>query len=77
MRGIIYKAISDWQIKNKKNIREIRNMPIGRRLNTFKELFNIGRRILKTMVKDSIDKCEIMIDIAFERAFKTYLKFIN
>ncbi len=77
MRGIIYKAISDWQIKNNKVIRDIEKMPIGKRLNSFKEIFNIGRRILKNMVNDPIPQCDIMIDIAFERAFKIYLRFIN
>ena len=77
MRGIIYKAISDWQTKNNKVINDIEKMLIGKRLNTFKEIFNIGRSILKNMVNDPISQCDIMIDIAFERAFKIYLRFIN
>jgi len=77
MRGIIYKAISGWQTKNNKVITDIEKMPMGKRLNTFKEIFNIGRSILKNMVNDPISQCDIMIDIAFERAFKIYLRFIN
>lgn len=77
IRGIVWNALRDWQLKNNKTIAKIAEMPIGKRLNAVKEIFYIGRKILKRMLKDPKAKSEIIIDIAFERAFKFYLNYLN
>lgn len=77
IKGITYKALTEWQIKNDKTIMEITEMPIGKRLNVVKEIFNIGKKIMKGMLRDPNDESEIMIDIAFEKAFKYFLEYFN
>ncbi|KKM60642.1 hypothetical protein LCGC14_1539800 [marine sediment metagenome] len=74
IRATIWKALKEWQIKHNKAIEEIPELPVELRLNTIKEIFTIGKNLLKKMVKDSKDKCDIIIDIAFEKSFKYYLK---
>lgn len=52
-------------------------MPIGRKLNAIKEMFNIGKKKLKSALTEPKKKSEIIIDIAFEKVFKSYMKNIN
>jgi len=77
IRGIVWNALRDWQLKNNKTIAKIAEMPIGIRLNAVKEIFHFGRNILKRMLNDPKAKSEIIIDIAFEKAFKYYLIYLN
>jgi len=51
-------------------------MPINRRLNAVKEIFYVGNNILKKMLKQPRSKNEIILDIAFEKAFKYYLNYL-
>ncbi|MCK4780075.1 MAG: hypothetical protein KAT57_07805, partial [Candidatus Lokiarchaeota archaeon] len=51
IKAITWNAIREWQIRNNKTIAEIRELPIGKRLNAVKEIFCIGDRMLKTMLK--------------------------
>ncbi|KKN09655.1 hypothetical protein LCGC14_1044410 [marine sediment metagenome] len=75
LKGTTWKALREWLIKNKKNIAEIGDMPIEEKLNAIKEIFCIGNRILKGMLKHPKDKNGIIIDIAFEKAFKNFLNY--
>ncbi len=75
LKATTWKALREWQIKNKKNIAEIGDMPIEEKLNTVKEIFCIGNRILKGMLTQPKDKNGIIIDIAFEKAFKYFLNY--
>ncbi|MFX1391822.1 MAG: hypothetical protein ACFE9Z_17290 [Promethearchaeota archaeon] len=75
-KTITWNAIQEWQIRNNKTIAYIRELPIGKRLNTIKEMFCIANKMLKTMLKQPKDKSELIIDIAFEKAFKLFLNYI-
>ena len=77
IKAITWNAIREWQIKNNKTIAEIRELPLGIRLNTVKEIFRIGNKMLNTMIKQPKNKSEIIIDIAFEKAFKLFLNYIS
>jgi len=61
IKAITWNAIREWQIRNNKTIAEIRELPIGKRLNAVKEIFCIGDKMLKTMLKQPKDKSEIII----------------
>ncbi|MFW9988305.1 MAG: hypothetical protein ACFFC3_06595 [Candidatus Odinarchaeota archaeon] len=74
-KAITWNAIREWQIRNNKNVAYIRELSIGKRLNAIKEMFCIGNKMLKTMLKQPKDKSEIIIDIAFEKAFKLFLNY--
>ncbi len=76
MKGIVWNALREWQLKNKKTIAEISKLSIARRLNAVKEIFYQGNKILKSMLKQPKSKNEIFLDIAFEKAFKYYLNYI-
>ncbi|MBA7625472.1 hypothetical protein ES703_32902 [subsurface metagenome] len=77
IKAMTWNAIREWQIRNNKTIADIRELPIGKRLNTVKEIFCIGNKILKTMLKRPKTKSEIIIDIAFEKAFKLFLDYVS
>ena len=77
MRCTTWYAINDWQKKNNKSISEIVNMEIPEKLTTFKDLFNIGKVRLKEMLSYPKEQSELLLDIAFERAFKYYLQHLH
>lgn len=77
MKGIAWNALRAWQIRNNRTISEIAELPIGKRLNAIKEIFCICDKMLKTMLKQPKSKSEIMIDIAFEKAFKLFLDYAH
>ncbi|GAG80585.1 unnamed protein product [marine sediment metagenome] len=77
MRCITWYALSDWQKMKDKPISEIANMEISEKLTTFKEIFNIGKVRLKEMLLYPKEQGELLLDIAFERAFKYYLQHIH
>ena len=77
IKAITWNAIREWQIRKNKTVAKIRELPIGKRLNAVKEIFCIGNKMLKTMLKQPKDKSEIIIDIAFEKAFKLFLNYIS
>ena len=77
IKAMTWNAIREWQTRNNKTISDIRELPIGRRLNTVKEIFCIGNKILKTMLKQPKTKSEIIVDIAFEKAFKLFLDYVS
>ena len=64
------------QMKDKP-ISEIANMEISEKLTTFKELFNIGKFQLKEILSYPKEQSELLLDIAFERAFKYYLQHVH
>ncbi|MFX1296793.1 MAG: hypothetical protein ACFFD2_18295 [Promethearchaeota archaeon] len=77
IKAITWNAIREWQIRNNKTIAEIRELPIGKRLNALKEIFCIGDKTLKTMIKQPKNRSEIIIDLAFEKAFKLLLDYTS
>ncbi|MFX0022609.1 MAG: hypothetical protein ACFE9S_09795 [Candidatus Hermodarchaeota archaeon] len=76
MKGIVSNAIREWQLKNRKTVAELAELPIARRLNAVKEIFHQGNMTLKKMLQQPKPKNEIILDIAFEKAFKHYLNWI-
>jgi len=77
IRANIWKALNEWQIKNNKTIEHIAELPVELRLNAVKEIFIICKNLLKKMVREPKDQSDIIIDIAFEKSFKYYLKNSN
>ncbi len=77
MKAATLNALREWQIKNNLSIAEIPKMPIGKSLNAVKEIFCIGKRIVKEMVKDPIEKNKIMIDVVFEKGFMSFLEYYS
>lgn len=77
MRSITWFTLNDWQRKHNMSATEIDNFPISDKLIAFKEIFNIGKERLKDILSYPKDQSEILIDIAFERAFKLYLDYLN
>lgn len=77
MKATVWNALREWQIKNNISIAKIPKMPIGKGLNAVKEIFSIGKRMIKEMVKDPIERNEIIIDIVFEKAFTFFLEYYS
>jgi len=77
IKALTWSAIQQWQIRNNKTIAEIRELPIGKRLNAVKQIFCIGDKMLKVMLKQPKNESELIIDIAFEKAFKLFLDYIS
>ena len=77
MRSTTWFALNEWQMKHNMPAAEIANFPISDKLKAFKEIFNIGKERLKGMLSYPKEQSEILIDIAFERAFKFYLGYLN
>lgn len=75
MKGTALKALKEWEIRNNCSINVIADMPIGKGLNAVKEIFSIGKKMVKKMVSDPKDKNENLIDISFEKAFKYFLGY--
>jgi hypothetical protein len=77
MKDTALKALREWEIRNKCSINAIADMPVGKGLNAVKEIFSIGKKMVKKMVSDPKDKNEILIDISFEKAFKYFLGYYS
>ncbi len=77
MRCTTWYALSDWQKMKNKTISEIADMSITEKLTTFKEIFNIGKDRLKEILSYPKEQSELLLDIAFERAFKYYLQHLH
>ena len=77
MRCITWYALNDWQKMKEKTIGEIANMELSEKLTTFKEIFNIEKVRLKELLSYPKEQSELLLDIAFERAFKFYLQHIH
>lgn len=77
MRSTTWFSLNEWQMKHNTPVTEIANFPISDKLKAFKEIFNIGKERLKGMLSYPKEQSEILIDIAFERAFKFYLGYLN
>ena len=58
-------------------ISEIATMSMTDKLIATKEIFNIGKDRLKEMLSCPKEQSEILLDIAFERAFRFYLDHLN
>lgn len=77
MKCTSWKALREWQLRKNMSIVEIPKMPTGRALNAVKEIFGIGKRMVKEMVSGSKEKSDLIIDIAFEKAFRFFLEYYS
>ena len=77
MRATTWFALSEWQKRKNKLISEIATMSMINKLRATKEIFNIGKNRLKEILSCPKEQSEILLDIAFERAFKYYLEHLN
>ena len=77
MRAITWKAMMDWQNRHNKPISEISGMSPPQRIIAAKQVFNLGRKHLKCMLSQPKQESEIILDIAFEKAFKIYVEYLN
>lgn len=75
MKGAALNALREWESSNNISVNAIANMPTGKSLNAVKEIFSIGKRIIKEITSTPKEKNEILIDISFERAFKFFLDY--
>ncbi|MHA1884048.1 MAG: hypothetical protein ACXAAI_07140 [Promethearchaeota archaeon] len=76
LKPVILKALKVWLLKNNKPAEIIHSLPLHLKLNMIKQIFNIGKTILKQMLKAPKEKQGVIMDFAFERAFKFYMNFI-
>lgn len=75
IKSAIMYVLNIWQEKNNKSISEIATMTLPKQIIFLKEIFTIGKEHLKCMLLQPKEKGEIILDIAFERAFKFYLEY--
>lgn len=75
IKSAIMYVLNIWQEKNNKSISEIATMSLPKQIIFLKEIFTIGKEHLKCMLLQPKEKGEIILDIAFERAFKFYLEY--
>lgn len=76
LKAVILKALKVWLLKNNKPVEIIHSLPLNLKLNMIKQIFNIGKTILKQMLTPPKEKQEVIMDIAFERAFKFYMNYV-
>jgi hypothetical protein len=77
IKSAIMDVLKIWQKENNKSISEIATMSLPKQIIFLKEIFTIGKEHLKCMLLQPKEKDEIILDIAFERAFKFYLEYLN
>lgn len=77
IKSAIMDVLKIWQKENNKSISEIATMTLPKQIIFLKEIFTIGKEHLKCMLLQPKEKGEIILDIAFERAFKFYLEYLN
>ena len=77
MRATTWKAMRNWQVKSNKAISDISNMTPSEKIIATKEIFNLGRKCMKCLLSQPREKSEILVDIAFEKAFKYYIEYLN
>ncbi|NVM17497.1 MAG: hypothetical protein HWN80_07260 [Candidatus Lokiarchaeota archaeon] len=77
MRSTAWFALSEWQKRENKLVSEILTMSMGNKLKATKDIFNIGKDRLKSMLSSPKEQSEMLLDICFERAFKYYLEHLN
>jgi len=77
IKSAIMYVLKIWQEKNNKSISDIATMTLPKQIIFLKEIFTISKEHLKCMLLQPKEKGEIILDIAFERAFKFYLEYLN
>jgi hypothetical protein len=76
LKTIIFKALRVWLLKNNELVETLETLPLNLKLNMMKQIFNIGKIILKQMLTAPKETQGVIVDIAFERAFKFYMNYV-
>ena len=74
LKGIICHSLGEWQEKHNKKISEISNNPLGDKIIAAKEIFLSCKKTSKEVLQAPKDQSELLLDIAFERGFKTFIE---
>lgn len=78
IRGIIWQTLREWQFRTDNVVSEMVNFSPRDRLLSAKEIFNIAKRRIKEILTDPNKQSEIdMLDIVFERAFRSYMNYLQ
>jgi hypothetical protein len=77
LRGIVWKALEEWQVKNNEAIDEIVNMKSSERLIAVKQIFNFCKDCMKRLLYSPKTEEEAFIDIIYEKVFKYYIDNLN
>jgi len=74
LKGIICHSLGEWQEKNNKKISEISNTPFEDIMIAAKYIFLSCKKTSKEVLQAPKDQSELLLDIAFERGFKTFIE---
>ena len=77
LRGIIWNALNDWQIKNNETISDILNMSNVQKILAVKQIFNFCKECMKSLLSTPKEKGELYVDIIYEKTFKYYLEYLS
>ena len=77
IRATTWYALKEWQLRNNKTIAELNSSDNKSNIIAGKEIFEIGKHILKNILKEPNSENEMKLDIAYEKAFKIYLNIIS
>lgn len=74
LKGIICHSLGVWQEKHNKKLSELSNNPIGDKIIAAKEIFLSCKKTSKEVLQAPKNQSELLLDIAFERGFKTFIE---
>lgn len=74
LKGIICHSLGEWQEKHNKKLSELSNNPIGDKIIAAQEIFLSCKKTSKEVLQAPKDQSELLLDIAFERCFKTFIE---
>jgi hypothetical protein len=77
LRGMIWNALKEWQIKNNKPTSEIVNMENAQKIIAVKQIFNLGKVCMKSLLCPPKEEGEALVDIIYEKTFKYYIDYLN
>ena len=77
IRAATWFALNQWELKESKTIIELNSLDIRSKIIAGKQIFDIGKQVLKQFLKEPKIENEMKLDIAYEKAFKIYLNAIN
>lgn len=77
MRAATWCAFKEWQLRNNKTIAELNCSDIKTKIKAGKDIFDIGKNVLKKILKEPNVENEMILEIAYEKAFKLYLNALN
>ena len=77
LKGIIYGALADWQLKNNALISDLAKESLSKKILAVKEIYILVKQRLCGTLQDPKQKCELLLEVSCERAFKMYIEHLN